>query len=214
MGYFSRDALHRLIRAAEAELAAFLSKLVPIDAVEITDAAAAGAATLKVATATVAAPLTWTAADLIAGGKTALATNPRRVQFTTAGATPANAPATALVTGLDVDGNTLTETVTLAQTAAAAATEKFFSSITSIAFPAADGTAATIAVGFTAAIGFPFEPKLRNGAVAAVQEFTNGVPSGTRGTYIAPSAGLPYGGVTFNTAPNGSADFTVYLERA
>jgi hypothetical protein len=213
MGARSSDVLYAQLRSKPSELAKFLSSFVPIDAYEITDAAAAAAAALRAGFATTVAVQVWLAADLLAPGKAALAAYPRRVQFTTAGGTPAHAPATATVAGKDAKGLALEETINLAQTATTADGVKFFSEITSVTFSAGDGTGATIAMGFTAAIGFKETPKLRNAAVAAVQEFTNGVPSGTRGTYITPASGAPYGGVTFNTAPNGTNDYTVYFER-
>ena len=61
---------------------------------------------------------------------------PRNITITTSGNTPADAPATALITGLDVDGNTLTETISIAQTATDVAGVKLFAKVVSIYMPA------------------------------------------------------------------------------
>lgn len=214
MGTFTEIRAFALLKGAKDELARFISKQVPIDCAEFTDPAAAGAATLKVATATVASVVVLGPSDLLTAGKAALAAYPRRVQFTTAGGTPADAPATATIVGKDVNGDDLTETVTLAQTAAAAASAKFFAEITSITYPVADGTDATIAIGFTTALGFSFEPKARASGLGIVQELTNGAVPGTASTFITPAAGAPYGGFTPNTAADGSNDYAIYMERA
>jgi hypothetical protein len=177
------------------------------------DPAAAGGATLKTATATTVAPQTLLAADLIPAGLTAIRTHPRRIRFTTAGATPANAPAEAVITGKDVKGDVLTETVSIAQTATTADSTKFFADITSIAYGAADGAAATVAVGFTDALGFPFEPEVVGGGVAMLRELTDGAVPGTASTLITPASGAPFGGFTPNSVPNASRDYHVWIER-
>jgi hypothetical protein len=213
MGVLDLNSAAGALRAFPSIIAKLLTMLVPLDRYEITNPAAAAADGLLDATASVASPVTVLKSQLKAPGLAALAAYPRRVTITTAGVTPANAPATALITGLDCNGNVLTETVNVPQTATVVSTAKFFADITSVAYPAADGTAATMAIGFGAEIGFKSEPKLVNGAVAAIAEFTNGVPSGTRATYITPANGLPFGGATFNTAPNATNDYAVWFER-
>jgi hypothetical protein len=110
------------------------------------------AAGLKAATATVASPVTLTSADLLDAGEAALLAYPRKIVFTTAGVTPADAPATALITGTDYLGAAQTETVNIAQTATTATSTKWFKTITSIAYAAADGTAATVAIGYAASV--------------------------------------------------------------
>lgn len=110
---------------------------------------AAGAG-LKAATATSASPVTLTASGLLTAGKAAILDNPRRVSFTTGGVTPANAPATATVTGT-LYGAPVVEIVVLSQTAGTLHSESEFSTITSIAYAAGDGTAATVAIGYLSA---------------------------------------------------------------
>jgi len=103
---------------------------------------------LKAATATVAAPVTLVPADLLTGGLDAIAANPRRLKFTTAGITPANAPANVVITG-KLWGTVVTETLNLSQIAAAVTSVNAYDGITTLEYPAADGTAATIAIGYS-----------------------------------------------------------------
>lgn len=103
---------------------------------------------LLLATATVASPVTVLAAGLISGGLTLLAAYPRRITFTTAGVTPSDAPATATITGTNYLGAAQVEVVNVGQTATTVSSTGAFKTITSIAYSAADGTAATVAIGF------------------------------------------------------------------
>src|SRR5262249_29221446 len=76
--------------------------------------------------------------------------NGSRLVFTTAGVTPANAPATVTITGIGPDGQAASETLSLAQTAATATSVgRYKGTGLSLSYPAADGTAATIAIGYT-----------------------------------------------------------------
>jgi hypothetical protein len=112
---------------------------------------AGAAAGLKVATATVAAPVTLSPSDMLTAGKTALSAGPRRLIFTTAGATASDAPATATITGIGPDGNAYgaAEVLNLSQTAGSVTTVRPYKSIINIVYSAADGTGATIAIGYS-----------------------------------------------------------------
>jgi hypothetical protein len=104
---------------------------------------------LLLATATVAAPVTVTASGMIAGGITLLNAYPRRVTFTTAGVTPADAPATATISGTLFGVAQTPEVVNVGQTATTVSSTKAWDGTgLSIAYSAADGTAATVAIGF------------------------------------------------------------------
>lgn len=116
---------------------------------------APGTAVLRAATATVASPTTVLPAALLDAGEAMLLAHPRPITFTTAGATPADAPANVVITGTDQNGAVISETLNLAQTAATATSTKAYKTITSLAFPAADGTGATIAIGIGAAWVYP-----------------------------------------------------------
>jgi hypothetical protein len=178
---------------------------------EFTNPAAGGAAVLKIATATVASPVTVLAAALLAPGLAILAAQPRNITFTTAGTTAADAPATALITGTDVNDAAQTETVTLAQTATIATGVKLFKTITSIVYPAADGTGATVAIGIGDAMGLSKTVKSRAGGVTIVREVVDGALVVT-GALASASAAPPYGSYTPATAPNGTHDYAVYYE--
>lgn len=105
------------------------------------------AAGLKAATATVAAPVVLTASDLLAPGLALMLVNPRRLTFLTAGVTPANAPASVDIVGT-MNGGAVTETLNLAQTNTSVTSVNAYSTITSLSYPAADGTSATITIGY------------------------------------------------------------------
>jgi hypothetical protein len=109
---------------------------------------AAAAAGLKVATATVTSVVVLTAADLLAAGKTALLANPRKLLFTTAGGTAADAPATVAIVGTRY-GAALSETLALGQTAIAVSSVNTYDVITSLTYTVGDGTGATIAIGYS-----------------------------------------------------------------
>lgn len=189
-----------------------LAASVPIDVSEWTNPLAAAAAGLKAATATVASIVALTAADLLAGGLAELAANPRNVTFTTAGGTAADAPANAVIVGTGADDNALTETVTLAQTATIATGVKAFKTITTITYPAADGTDATVAIGFGTKMAFRHKPKERAGGVAVVKELQDGAAP-TAGTFVTPTTSPPYGTYAPNSAADGAKDYAVYYER-
>lgn len=183
-----------------------LSPMAAIMVQEWTDVPAAAAAGLLAATATVASARTLKASDLIGAGVTALKANARNLVFTTAGTTPADAPANVVVTGKDAGGKNQTETITLAQTAAAATGLKAFSEITSIAYPAADGTGATVSIGTGVALGLAKKPKSRAGLAGLIREISVGALVTTGTVDAANSTYTPA------AAPNGTNDYAVYLE--
>lgn len=212
-GLFSKEGPkvpHLMTRSEVGDLRADVEKtLKPMASItvdEITSPLTAAAAGLKAATATVASPVTLDESDLLQAGRDELAANPRNVTFTTAGVTPANAPATATITGLDANGNAQTETVTLAQTATIANGVKAWSKITSIEYPAADGTAATVAVGYGDVFGLSKTPKVRAGLAALVREISGGALV-TTGTLNATNKTYTPG-----DAADGSRDYAVYYE--
>lgn len=191
------------------QLATFAGDRSPIYVDEFTNPAAASATALRAATASVTTERTTT--SFSAGGVTALADAPRQIVFTTAGTTPADAPASATITGVDVNGDAISETVTLAQTATTATSAKFFASITSIVEAAGDGTGATIAIGIGAALGLRRKAKARAGALMVTREIAAG-SFVTNGTFALPSAALPNGSYTPNTAANGTNDYAIAYE--
>lgn len=181
---------------------------------EWTDPPAASATALKTATATVASAVTLSASDLTGDGVLPF---PRQIVFTTAGSTPADAPATATVTGKDAKGRTISEVVTLAQTATTATSKNCFKEVTSVAYPAADGTDATVAIGTGAAIGLSHKLVARAGAanINKVNEAgTYFAADAVPGTPALATAGAapPYGAYAPDTAADGSNDYSIEYE--
>jgi hypothetical protein len=115
-------------------------------------ALAASAAGLKAATATVEAEVVLTDEDLLSAGLALLATYPRRLTFTTAGSTAADAPASVLIEGFDYLDAAQSETLNLAQTAAMVTSVKAYKGPLTLTYPAADGTDATVAIGYEKAV--------------------------------------------------------------
>jgi len=109
---------------------------------------AVAAAGLFAPVASVAAPVTVLAAAMLAAGTAAIAANPRKLRFTTGGITASDAPPTAAVAGFDYAGAALAETVTLSQVAGHADTVGVYATVTSVIYAAADGTGATLAIGY------------------------------------------------------------------
>lgn len=189
-----------------------LATLARLDAV---DALAASATALKTAAATVAAPTTIDRSALTLATLTDMAKVPRQVQITTAGVTPADAPATAKIVGWTKAGQ-VEETVTVAQTATTANSVNYFIDITRIELPAADGVAATLAFGITGNLGLPVKVKGRGAAGAVLpilQELVNGAAP-TAGALIAPATALPNGAYTphATAAADGARDHLVLYE--
>lgn len=107
----------------------------------------AAPAGLLVAAATSSSTSTVAFSAMLPAGQAALAANPRKPTFTSGGATPAHVPASAVLTGLDYAGNTITETVTPSTTAGMVTATKAYASF-SVAYSAGGGTDATIAIGY------------------------------------------------------------------
>jgi len=178
---------------------------------EWTDPPAAAAAGLKAATASSVAVQTILAAALLSPGKLELSIRPRNVTFTTAGATPSDAPATATVVGTDINGDALTEVVNIAQTATIANGVKAFKTITSITYSAGDGAGATVAIGYGSVFGLSKKIRTRAGALMFGKEIANGAVV-TTGTLVAPATSGPNGTYAPAAAPDGSKDYAIEYE--
>jgi hypothetical protein len=169
-----------------------------------TDPAAGGVAALEVATASQATARTVT--SFLAPGVAILAAYGRNVTITTGGTTPADAPASAVVTGT-YKGVAQTETLTVPQTAATVTGTKPFDTVTSVVYAAGEGTGATNSIGIGNGLGVTSTPVAVAGGVTLVHEVMDGT---------VPTAGtLTAGGLyTPNTAPDGAHDYAVYYEAA
>lgn len=186
-----------------------LAPMLTLTVEEFAAPAAASTNALLAATATGAATVVVTLQekDLIALGRSALLASPRRLVFTTGGVTPANAPASVLIEGLNNFGKATKETLALAQTAATATSVNAFSKISRLTFAASDGAAATIAIGWSVALYVTKKPRSRAGLFLVHKEVMDAAE-------IAPVTGtLDAAGLyTPAAAPNASHNFAVYYE--
>lgn len=178
---------------------------------EFTDEPVADVDAIVVALATVAAPVTLSGADLDGVVGDADMDAPRNISFTTSGVTAADAPANAVVTGKDINGDTITETVTVPQTATTTFSVKAFKSVTTVAYPAADGTDALVAVGFGPAMGLSKPLISRAGLEAVVHEIEAGAVV-TTGTFVDAATSGPHGTYEPATPQDGEVDYAVYYE--
>jgi len=169
---------------------------------EYINAVAGTVAMLLAATATSVAVQTIT--TFLAPGVAALLAFGRNVTLTTSGATPADAPATALVTGT-YNGAAQTETINVPQTATTAVGVKPFDTVTSVLYSAGQGAAALVSIGVGDALGTSETPVSRAGLVAPTREIAVGAVV-TTGTLTV--AGL----YTPAAPPDGTKDYCIYYE--
>ncbi len=149
------DPVNLISRAAATDVSSGIALAIEIHAdfnLHLGIALVAAVAGLKAATATVAAPVILTTADLLDAGELLLLTYPRRLTFTTAGATAASAPPTVAIVGTDLNDAAASETLALAQTAALVRSVNSYKTITSITYAAADDVDATVAIGYELAV--------------------------------------------------------------
>lgn len=183
---------------------------VPLRKQTFTNPAASAATAIKTAIASSTDVVTYSGADLNGAIGAGVISPPRNILITTAGSTASDAPATATITGLAVDGSVQTETITVAQTATTAAGVKTFASVVSIALPAGDGTGATLAFGTGVVIGLDSKLMDLGGATngGVLKEVANGTVV-TNGTFVLPATSGPFGSYSPNTAPNGTNDYAL-----
>jgi hypothetical protein len=178
---------------------------------EFVNPVAASPNAIKLAIASVAAIVSYSGAQLDGAVGGAVMSPPRNLTITTAGGTAADAPATATITGVDVNGAVISETITVAQTATIALGVKAFAKVTKIDLPAADGTGATLAFGFGSVIGLGKKIKSRAGLAFVLKEAANGAVV-TNGTIVAAATGLPNGTYAPNTIPDGAKTYAIFYE--
>ncbi len=150
---------------------------------------AAASNNMMAASATPAAGVVQTLLPVAGGGTNELtlatvqnlAAAPRHLVFTVAGATPANAPATATVSGKDARGFLISEVLPLQQVAGSTTTSHSWSTVSSIVYSVGKGTGATVAIGLGSVIGLSRKMAKRAGHYAVIQEVSAGsvVTNGT-----------------------------------
>lgn len=183
---------------------------------EYTNEPAADVDGIKAAFASVTSIITYSGTDLDGAVGTSDMDAPRNVTITTGAAgTPADAPATATVTGLDIFNNVITEDITISQTAATVAGVLTYKSVTSVALTAGDGTGATLQIGFGTLMGLSKPLISRAGAAAVLMENDAGTmlaADAVTGTFVDAATAGPNGTYEPSTAQNGTADFAVWYE--
>ena len=184
----------------------------PLCVEDFTNLAASAATAIKTAAASTTAVANFSGAALNGSIGAGTISPPRSILITTAGTTPADAPATATITGLDINGAVISETINIAQTATTAEGAKAFAKVTSITMPAGEGTGATVAFGTGLKVGLAQKAKVRGGAVHVFGEMVDGARVVT-GTFVAPTTGAPNGTYSPATAANGTHDYVITYER-
>jgi hypothetical protein len=129
----------------------------------------------------------------------------------TAGGGEALDGGTAVINGLDIDGQPIQVNLTLSVVGGGATatdeTDAAFRQVTSVLIPAdASGSPGAYEIGFGVKLGLA--RPLTQGAL--IQETTNNAVPGTPATVVLAATGLPNGTVEFDTAPDGSNDYIAY----
>jgi hypothetical protein len=185
------------------DIAAVLGSLAALTVDEFTNPAAGGAAALEAATACTL--LGRLVTSFLAPGVAILAAGGRNITITTAGTTPANGPASAVVTGTYL-GAAQTETIAgLNGGAATYAGVKPFDTVTSVQYATALDVDATNSIGIGNGLGVARTPLARAGGVVPIREVVDGALV-TTGALTADRLYTPA------AAPNGAHDYAVYYE--
>lgn len=187
-----------------ADLKRVLGKLAPISVDEYTNPAAADTDGILLAKACTVATQTYDSVAELDGVTAGTLSPPRNVTVTTAGSTPADAPATLTVTGTYL-GKPQTETINVGQTATTVAGTKPFDKVTKLELSAGQGTDATVAVGFGAGLGLGQPIKTRGGIVSLIHEVS-------AGAVVTTGAVTALGLYTPAAAPDAARDYAVYFE--
>ena len=191
-------------------VSAWAALQIPLRQQTFTNLAAADDDAIKTVIATTTSTATYTGAALNGAIGAGAVSPPRNITVTTAGGTPADAPATATITGTAIDGSAQTEVINVGQTATTVAGAKAFATATSIALTAGQGTDATLTFGTGNIIGL--DSKLRdvggasNGGV--IKEVANTTVV-TNGVFVLPATSGPFGTYAPNAIPNGTNDYTI-----
>ena len=189
---------------------AFLASVAPIATESYLALAAASTTSIKTAVASIVAPTTYLAAALTGSIGAGVISPPRNITITTGGTT-ANAPASCLITGLDIQGNVMTESIVPSTSAATVVGAKCFAYVTSIALGASGGTAATVAFGTGAVVGLASKIAVLATSPAVVNEMVDGVRVLT-GTFATPAVSAPFGSYAPATAPNASHNYVIHYQ--
>lgn len=182
---------------------------VVITDVVYTNPAAADDDGFLTATASAATATSYSGAGLNGAIGTAVMDPPRQVVATVAGVTPADVAASATITGKDINGQTISETVVLPQVAGSVTSTKCFRSITSITMPAGQGVDGTVKFGTGDRLGLKVAPLVLGTAVVGILAETYDGSVVTNGVLTGAATHGPYGSYLPNTVPNGAHDYAI-----
>ena len=196
------------VQDVRLDLAAVLQPLVGVAIEEYINPPGVVAAAIMPITASRVGTVSYQYAQLVGSVGEGVISPPRNVVVVTAGATATQAPTSVVITGFDVQGRALTETIT--GTAAGANTYagvKCFAKVTGVQFVGGTGVAATVSIGTGVVIGLSYAPKTRagmavtagSGAMIRKEVYDGAVV--TSGALTAAATNLPFGAYTPGTAP-------------
>jgi hypothetical protein len=176
-------------------------------------AAAVSTTILKAATLITTDPQTILAASLLAGGVAAFAACPRNFTVT-GGGTTAHCPTQVVATGLDIDGNALTETLALSSGSGTGV--KAFKSFVSFVFTGAVTGDGSCAIGIGNKIGFTKSVKIRAGIPNILSEILDGgsTPVTTTATVASAVTSPPHGTWAPADALDGSDAIAITYEHS
>lgn len=130
----------------------------------------------------------------------------RKITVTPGGTTADVPTGDVVITGTDIRGNVITDTLTFAANDSAAQTSvKAFKTVTSVVFPVQDGASATYGIGISDALGL--DRCMSEAAVIDV--YQNGTRETTAATVTYDASDVSKNTVDPNTALDGTKDFTV-----
>lgn len=189
-----------------------IGSLAAITVEEFTNPAGADTNAIKTSIASVAAAVDYSGAALNGAVGVGTMSPPRNATVSNdAGATPADAPASAHFYGKDITGADIDETITINQAGGTAVGAKAFAKVTRITMPAGDGTGALLEFGFGDKIGLAKKVLSRAGGTNLIREVYDGSLV-TNGVLAAAATGAPNGTYLPNTVPNGTHDYAIYYE--
>lgn len=139
---------------------------------------------------------------------------PRALTITTGGTTADIAAGDVVITGTNVEGKIIVENFTMADNLNGTVTGiQAFKSVTSIVFPAADGTGATIAVGTSNKLGVNHRlvpGKTSVGVISDADIDGNNPVQQAQPTVVTDAEQVEYNLVTPATTPNGTTFLVIY----
>jgi hypothetical protein len=203
------------IRDVREDIGTVLAPMCALTVEEFTDPPAADIDAIKTSIASSAAQQVYsgTALNGVVGRNTM--SPPRNITVTASSHADIDAVGV-LVEGKDVNGRTISETLTLPNGGGSTVLgQKAFASVSRITVPAQSGTGGLLSFGFGDLIGLGKKIVSRAGALAVLMEIEAGVvmaADAITGVFADPAVGEPNGTYLPATVPSGANDYAVYYE--